>query len=60
MESKMHSIEKVLRPGQRAYEAGFYEEIGPRGGRTGIKRAMQKGAKLPPTQHRGEGYIRLK
>ena len=49
----------ILRPGQRTYEAGLYEQIGPRGGRTGIRRTMQMGAKLPPTQRPGEGYIRL-
>jgi len=45
-----------LKPGQPAPRSGQYEQVGPRGGRTGEERTVTRGEPLPPTPQRGMGY----
>lgn len=40
---------KRLPPGTRAPASGIYEQIGPRGGRTGEEADSTRGKPLPPT-----------
>lgn len=48
---------KVFKPGQDAPASGQYEEIGPRGGKTGHEVTSNKGQPLPPTRGPRRGYI---
>ena len=48
---------KTLKPGQATPMSGQYEEIGPRGGRTGHEVTSTKGNPLPPTRKTGNGFI---
>lgn len=50
------SDEPIQKPGETADRAGQYEEVGPRGGRTGHEVTMPGGHTLPPTQQPGRGY----
>lgn len=43
----------ALKPGNRAPASGQYEEIGPRGGRTGHEVTTVRGEPLPPTTKPG-------
>lgn len=45
-----------LRPGQEAPRSGQYEQIGPRGARTGQEVTSVRGEPLPPTPRRGMSY----
>jgi len=47
---------KPVKPGQRAPQSGQYEEIGPRGGRTGHEVTISKGERVPPTRQPGGGF----
>lgn len=47
---------KELKPGQAAPRSGQYEQIGPRGGKTGHEVTVVKGEPLPPTQKPGMKY----
>lgn len=42
-----------LKPGQTAPRSGQYEQLGPRGGRTGHEVTVVKGEPLPPTPKPG-------
>lgn len=46
-----------LRPGQSTPASGQYEEVGPRGGRTGHEVTSVEGKPLPPTSQPGNGYV---
>jgi len=46
-----------LKLGQPAPKSGQYEQVGPRGGRTGKEITAPKGHTLPPTDKPGQGYI---
>ncbi len=48
---------KALRPGESAPRSGQYEQVGPRGGRTGSERTVTRGEPLPPTPKAGMGYV---
>lgn len=48
---------KRLSPGQRTPVSGQYEEVGPRGGRTGHEVTSVQGKPLPPTSKPGSGYV---
>ncbi len=48
---------KPLKPGETAPKSGQYEEVGPRGGKTGHEVTVPKGSTMPPTQNKGDGYI---
>lgn len=52
-----HLMSKVLKPGQDAPRSGQYEQIGPRGGRTGDERTVTRGEPMPPTPKPGMGYV---
>jgi hypothetical protein len=41
---------KGLKPGQAAPHSGQYEQVGPKGGKTGHEVTVVKGEPLPPTQ----------
>ncbi len=45
-----------LKPGNVAPSSGQYEEVGPRGGRTGHEITSVRGESLPPTQRAGNHY----
>jgi hypothetical protein len=45
-----------LKPGTSAPRSGQYEQVGPRGGRTGEERTVARGEPLPPTPKPGMGY----
>lgn len=47
----------TLRPGEDAPRSGHYEQVGPRGGRTGAERTVTRGEPMPPTPRPGMGYI---
>ncbi|WP_267194122.1 hypothetical protein [Anaerosoma tenue] len=53
----MRAVAKSLKPGQATPASGQYEEIGPRGGRTGHEVTSTKGNPLPPTSKTGNGFI---
>jgi len=46
----------TLPPGTSAPRSGQYEQIGPRGGRTGVERTVVRREPLPPTPRPGMGY----
>lgn len=48
---------KKLAPGTRTPRSGQYEEVGPRGGRTGHEVTSTKGHPLPPTNKPGNGFV---
>ena len=56
-QAKMASYDRY-EPGEKAWCSGQYEITEPRGGGTGIERTVTKGKPLPPTQQRGQGYMR--
>lgn len=45
-----------LKPGTPAPRSGQYEQLGPRGGRTGDERTVVRGEPLPPTSKPGMSY----
>ena len=45
-----------VKPGQRALRSGQYEEVGPRGGRTGHEVTISRGERVPPTRQPGGGF----
>lgn len=47
----------ALKPGNRAPASGQYEEVGPRGGRTGHEVTTVQGEPLPPTSKPGSSYV---
>lgn len=47
----------TLSPGDKAPKSGQYEQVGPRGGRTGAERTVTRGEPLPPTPRKGMGYV---
>lgn len=48
---------KPMSPGEKAPKSGQYEQVGPRGGRTGAERTVTRGEPLPPTPRSGMGYV---
>jgi hypothetical protein len=46
-----------MSPGEKAPKSGQYEQVGPRGGRTGAERTVTRGEPMPPTPRKGMGYI---
>jgi hypothetical protein len=51
------AMSENYKPGQKAPASAQYEEVGPRGGRTGHEITSTKGNPLPPTQKSGNGYV---
>lgn len=47
---------KGLKPGETTPKSGQYEQVGPRGGRTGHEVTAVKGEPLPPTPKPGMSY----
>lgn len=47
---------KAMKPGSTAPRSGQYEQVGPRGGKTGHEVTVVKGEPLPPTQKPGMTY----
>ena len=48
---------KVLRPGKSTPTSGQYEQVGPKGGKTGKEVTSVEGKPLPPTDKPGQGYV---
>ena len=48
---------KPMKPGEQVSRPGQYEEVGPRGGRTGHEVTMPGDHRLPPTSKPGNGYV---
>lgn len=48
---------KPLKPGTPAPNSGQYEQVGPRGGKTGHEVTSVQGNVLPPTQKPGQKYV---
>ena len=48
--------QKGLPPGKSAPKSGIYEQVGPRGGRTGAQADSTKGKPLPPAE-KGNTWI---
>jgi hypothetical protein len=46
----------AMPPGTPAPRSGIYEQIGPRGGRTGEQADSTRGKPLPPTDRSGMGW----
>lgn len=44
---------KNLKPGSPAPKSGIYEQVGPRGGKTGEQADSTRGKPLPPTEKAG-------
>jgi len=45
-----------LKPGTETPTSGIYEQIGPRGGRTGEQATSTEGKPLPPTEKPGQTW----
>ncbi len=48
---------KKLSPGTPAPVSGIYEQVGPRGGRTGEEADSTRGKPLPPTEKAGTKWV---
>jgi hypothetical protein len=46
----------IMPPGTHAPRSGLYEEVGPRGGRTGHQAPSTQGKPLPPTHAPDHGW----
>jgi len=54
---KEFAMSDKLKPGSSAPRSGQYEQVGPRGGRTGEERTVVRGEPMPPTPRSGMGYV---
>lgn len=45
-----------VKPGEKAPASGQYEEVGPRGGRTGHEVTISRGERMPPTRNPGGSF----
>lgn len=54
--TEVRGMSKPVKPGQIAPRSGQYEEVGPRGGRTGHEVTISKGERVPPTRQPGGGF----
>lgn len=45
------------KPGSEAPVSGIYEQVGPRGGRTGEQAVSTEGNPLPPTDKPGQSWV---
>ena len=48
---------KTYKPGQKAPFSGQYEEIGPRGGRSGNETTVVRNEPLPPTGEKDRTWL---
>jgi hypothetical protein len=48
---------KPISPGTPTPRSGIYEQLGPRGGKTGEQADSTRGKPLPPTDHGNKGWI---
>jgi hypothetical protein len=46
----------TYKPGTPAPKSGIYEQVGPRGGRTGEQADSTRGKPLPPTDQKGQEW----
>ena len=47
---------ETVKPGEKAPRSGQYEELGPRGGRTGHEVTISKGERVPPSRQPGGAF----
>jgi hypothetical protein len=52
----MPKSSNTLPPGTPTPRSGIYEQVGPRGGRTGEQADSTRGHPLPPTEKPGVGW----
>ena len=52
----MSKSSNTLPPGTPTPRSGIYEQVGPRGGRTGEQADSTRGHPLPPTEKPGVGW----
>jgi len=45
------------KPGSETQVSGIYEQVGPRGGRTGEQAVSTQGNPLPPTEKSGQSWV---
>lgn len=50
-------MKKTYKPGETAPVSAQYEIVGPRGGKTGKERQVEKGETLPPTPQSGQKFV---
>ncbi len=50
------SLKVRMPPGAAAPKSGIYEQVGPRGGKTGEQAVSVRGKPLPPTKKAGQGW----
>jgi hypothetical protein len=53
-------IEVRIPPGAATPRSGIYEQVGPRGGKTGSQAVSTSGKPLPPTSKPGQGWTLVK
>lgn len=53
-------IEVRMPPGAATPRSGIYEQVGPRGGKTGTQAVSTSGKPLPPTHKPGQGWTLVK
>jgi hypothetical protein len=53
----MTKSQEPLKPGDRTPHSGKYEQVGPRGGRTGETAVSVEGRPLPPTDDPGNSWV---
>lgn len=53
-------IEVRMPPGAATPRSGIYEQVGPRGGKTGTQAVSTSGNPLPPTNKPGHGWTLVK
>jgi hypothetical protein len=56
----MSKEDKTLPPGAPTPRSGIYEQVGPRGGRTGEQADSTRGHPLPPTDRSGNRWTLVK
>lgn len=52
-------MEKAFKPGEVAKFSGKVEVVGPRGGKTGIFRKVEKNKQFPPTPEPNQFYVKV-
>jgi hypothetical protein len=60
IESSSAPMKNTLLPGTPAPRSGIYEQVGPRGGRTGEQADSTRGKPLPPTERVGQTWRLMK
>jgi len=46
----------TYKPGKKAPDSGELIEVGPRGGKVGPRKVIERGERMPPTSEKGNKY----